>query len=111
MSIFSFFRNVAATGSFSEAYLVSVSGTSPRNWHMRTEVMRDDAEGKGPHRVVIHQGRGAAVRKLYDKGSYTRDIQQTARDTSPKQVETDWRQPMGHPRARESGGDHFGWEW
>jgi hypothetical protein len=107
MGLFSFFRLVGQTGSFSEAYLVSVSGTSPRDYAMRTEIMRDDAPGKGPRRVVIHQGRGREAERDYWGGRWRQDIRDTARDTSPQRMETDWRQPYGHPPANRPGG----WVW
>jgi len=104
MSMFSFFRNVAATGSFSEAYLIKVSGTSPRDWSMRAEIARDDAQGKGPKRVVIHEGRGPAAERDYWGGRWRQDIRDTMRDTSPQRVETDWRAPYGHPPANQPPG-------
>lgn len=104
---FSFIRGVAATGSISEGYLVSISGRSPKDWSMRTEIMREDAQGKGPKRLVIHQGRGPAAERDYWGGRWGADIRDTARDTSPKRVETDWEQPYGHPDVKQG----RGWFW
>jgi len=108
MGLFRFFRMVGATGSLSEAYLHHATGTSPADYSMRTEHVRTtEGDTKGPQRVVIHQGRGRAAERDYWGGRWGQDIRDTMRDTSPRRMETDWREPYGHPPANRPSG----WVW
>lgn len=110
MGLFAFMRAVGQTGSFSEAYLVRLTGTSINDYQMRTEVGHLPGDHKGPRRIVIHEGRGRSAERDAWGGRWRQDIHDNARRNDSKVPETDFRRPYGQYPPGQSDKSP-GWFW